>query len=256
MATYYVVQLNRKQGVVMMKIAFRVTFFLLIGMFLFGCGNKTAGVEGKIIDGQGKPVSGVSVLFKQVQPVQGYEQFETKAGADGSFHLTGIAPSSDYIMTLLSGKWSTKITLKIKTPDGGKNLALGTPIKIRFNQMKDGTVIDTKTGLQWLIYPAAEITASTVINTVKSLREAGFTDWRLPSGKELADLQENPATASKTCCVWITEANSAVVDWNFYGEENNELWTSRKDSPDNRIVVVRNITPLPVAAPVSPAVKP
>jgi hypothetical protein len=232
-----------------MKIAYRFLFILLISMLLFGCGAKTAGVGGKIIDGKGKPLSGVSIIFKRVQLTQGYEQFETKTAADGSFHLAGIAPSSDYIITILSDQWHTKVTKKIKTPEAGKNLALSMPIKIRFNQLKDGTVIDTKTDLQWLIYPVADVTAGNVINTVKGLNEAGFTDWRLPSQKEIADLQEEPALINKTCCVWVTETNSEAVDWNFYVEENNELWTSRKESPDSRIVVIRNLSPSPVTKP-------
>jgi hypothetical protein len=239
-----------------MKIAYRFLFFLLISMFLFGCGEKTAGVRGKIIDGKGKPLSVVSIIFKRVQLTQGYEQFETKTAADGSFHLTGIAPSSDYSITILSDKWNTKVTKKIKTPEAGQNLVLSTPIKIRFNQLKDGTVIDTKTGLQWFIYLVADVTAGNVINTVKGLNEAGFTDWRLPSQREIADLQEEPALINKTCCVWVTEPNSGAVDWNVYGEENNELWTSRKESPDSRIVVVRNLSPSPATVPVSTAAKP
>jgi len=245
-----------------MKIAYRFLFVLLISIFLFGCGDKTAGVEGKIVDGKGKPVSGVSMLFKQVQPTQGYEQFETKTGADGIFRLTGLAPSSDYIITILSDKWKTKATKKIKTLEAGLNLALSDPIKIRFNQIKDGTIIDTKTGLQWFIYPVADITASNVGNTVKGLKEAGFTDWRLPSRDELAGIQEEkviaktsvaePVLINKTCCAWVAEPNSAEVDWKFYIEEDNELWASSKITPDNRIVVVRNFAPLPLASPVSP----
>ena len=239
-----------------MKIAYRFLFFLLISILLFGCGEKTAGVGGKIIDGKGNPLSGVSIIVKQVQLTQGYEQLETKTAVDCSFQLTGIAPSSDYIMTILSDKWNTKVTKKIKTPEAGQKLVLGTPIKIRFNQLKDGTIIDTKTDLQWLIYPVADITAGNVINTVKGLNEAGFTDWRLPSQKDIADLQEEPALINKICCVWVTEPNSGAVDWNFYVEENNELWTSRKESPDSRIVVVRNLSPSTATVPVSTAAKP
>ncbi len=243
-------------GVFFMKITYYFTFILLICMLLFGCGEKTAGIEGKIIDGQGKPLAGISAIFKQVQPTQGYEQFEAKTGADGSFRLKGIAPSSDYDMTILSDKWNTRISQKIKTPEAGQNLVLGTPIKIRFKQMKDGTVVDSKTGLQWLIYPAADITAVNIMNAVKGINEAGFTDWRLPSRQEIAGLQQDPAGMNKTCCVWVVEVNSEVADWIFYGEENNDLWKSKKESPDNRIVVVRNFIPSSVTAPVSPTAKP
>ena len=247
-----------------MKIAYRFLFVLLISMFLFGCGDKTAGIEGKIVDGKGKPVSGVSIIFKQVQPTQGYEQFEAKTGADGSFRLTGTAPASDYILTVLADKWKTKFNKKIKTLEAGQSLVLSEPIKVRFNQLKNGSIIDTKTGLQWFIYPISDITASTVIDAAKSVKEGGFTDWRLPSREELAGLQQDkippkatgaePVLVNKTCCAWVAEPNSTDVDWKFYVEEDNEVWASSKISPDNRIVVVRNTSAVPVAAaPAQPA---
>ena len=243
-------------GVVIMKIAHRCSFTLLICLLLFGCGDKTTGIEGKILDGKGKPLSGVFIIFKQVKLTQGYEHLETKTGADGGFYITGIAPSSDYAMTLLSDKWSTRFSKNIKTLKAGEKLILNPPIQIRFKQMKDGTVMDTKTGIQWSIYPVSDITATNVISTVKSIKEAGFNDWRLPSRKDLTDLQENPALAKKTCCVWVAETNSEIAEWNSYGEEDNELWTSRKEAPENRIVVVRDLTTSPAASPVPPVVKP
>ena len=247
-----------------MKIAYRLLFVLLVSMFLSACGDKTAGIDGKVVDGKGKPLSGISIIFKQVQPTQGYEQFETKTGADGSFHLTGVAPLSDYIMTPLSDKWKTKVTRKIKTLEAGQKLVLSDPIKIRFQQMKDGTVSDTKTGLQWLIHPAADITAGNVISVVKGLNDAGFADWRLPTRAELESLALGAPAAklptgdvvpvNKTCCAWIAE-NNGNVDWKFYVEEDIELWSSNKDTPDNRIVIVRNFTPIP-AIPTPVAAKP
>ncbi len=241
-----------------MKIVYRLLFVLLISMFLFGCGDKTASIEGKIVDGNGKPLPGVSVIFKQVQPMQGYEQFETKTGADGVFKLSGFAPSSDYTLTPMSDKWKSKVTKKIKTLAAGQNLALTAPIKIRFQyNVKDGTIIDTKTGLQWKIYPVKDMTAGTVLSKVKGLNEGGFADWRLPSRADLASLLEEktpaktpggePAPVVKTCCAWIAEPNSENVDWKFYIEEDNDVWASSKETPDNRIVIVRTSTVAPVA---------
>ncbi len=241
----------------MMKIAHHFSFTFLICLLLFGCGDKTVGIEGKIIDGKGKPLSGVFIIFKQVKLTQGYEHFETKTGADGGFYITGIAPSSDYTMTLLSEKWSTRFNKNIKTLKAGEKLILNTPIQIRFHQqIKDGTVIDTKTGLQWLIHPASDINVTNVISTVKEIKDAGFSDWRLPTRKELADLEEKPALMKKTCCVWVAEPGSDVAEWNSYGEEDNELWTSRKELPVNRIVVVRSMALPTSTAPNPPTVKP
>jgi len=111
-----------------MKMTSYVGLALLLCLSLAGCGDKTAGIEGKVIDGQGKPLSGISVIFKQVQPTQGYEHFETRTGPDGTFRLTGIAPSSDYVISFLTDKWNTRVTQKVKTSAGGENLLLGAPI--------------------------------------------------------------------------------------------------------------------------------
>ncbi|MHB8138358.1 MAG: OmpA family protein [Smithellaceae bacterium] len=249
-----------------MKIAYRFLLVILISMFLFGCGDKTAGIEGKIVDGKGQPVSGCSVMFKQVQPTQGYEQFETKTGPDGIFRLTGAAPLSDYVLTILSDKWKTNVTTTVKTLEKGENLVLSTPIKIRFNQMKDGTVVDTKTGLQWLIHPVADVTASNVMATVQGLQAGGFMDWRLPTREDISGLQAEKAPVAtpsaetalvnKTCCAWVIDTTTSEVDWKFYVEEENELWSSSKDSPDNRIVVVRNFSAAPAVAAVAPTAAP
>lgn len=241
-----------------MKIVYRLLFVLLISMFLFGCGDKTSSIEGKIVDGNGKPLPGVSVIFKQVQPMQGYEQFETKTGVDGVFKLSGFAPSSDYTITPMSDKWKSKVTKKIKTLEAGQNLTLAPPIRIRFqHNVKDGTIVDTKTGLQWKIYPLKDMTAGTVLSKVKGLNEGGFADWRLPSRADLASLVDEKVPAKtpggesvpvvKTCCAWVAEPNSEDVDWKFYIEEDNELWASSKETPDNRVVIVRTFTPPPVA---------
>lgn len=244
---------NFVDGVVRMKRAERFFMFWVIGLFLFGCEDQLAGVEGKIADGQGKPLSGITVVFTPTAPVKGYEHFETKTGADGSFRLTGLAPSSEYMVSPLAVPWNTRLTRKIKTREAGQNLALDAPIKIRFIQMKDGTVIDTRTSLQWLIYPVADMTAANVLDTVKGLKERGFADWRLPSRSEMAGLRENPAAINKKCCVWVAEPQSDVVEWAIYSEENNDLWMSGKAQPENRIVVVRPASP---SAPAAPAPRP
>jgi outer membrane protein OmpA-like peptidoglycan-associated protein len=166
----------------------------------------------------------------------------------------------------MSDKWKSKITKKIKTLEAGQNLALAPPIKIRFQQLKDGSVLDTKTGQQWKIYPVKDMTAGTVLSKVKTLNEGGFSDWRLPSRADLASLSGEMVPAKtpgeqapvvKTCCAWVAEPNSEDVDWKFYIEEDNDLWASSKETPDNRVVIVRTYTTAATPAAVAPAaVKP
>ncbi|MFO7570932.1 MAG: OmpA family protein [Smithellaceae bacterium] len=232
-----------------MKISYRILFALLISLLLFGCGDKTAGIEGKITDGQGQPISGLSVIIKQVQPTAGYEQFETKTGPDGMFSMTGLMPLSEYTILPLSDKWKTLVSERVTTLEAGKKYSITKPIIIRYQAFNDGTVLDSKTGMQWFIHPAADQTADTVLQTVRSLNVAGFTDWRLPTREQLTAFEQEkvpskpdaePAFVQKTCCAWVIEPDSDVVDWKFYIEDKNEFWMSNTNTPDQRVIVVRD----------------
>ncbi len=241
-----------------MKIVHRLLLVFLIGVFLFGCGGKKGSTtEGKLVDGQGQPLSGISVTFKQVRPVEGYEQLEAKTGIDGVFRVSGLMPDSEYIITPVSDKWTTKVTTKITAGREGQPLVLSNPIVIRFNILANGTIIDTKTGLQWLIYTATDINAGNVLNTVKKIREGGFNDWRLPTKAELLGLQDkstSPAEQSESqsvneaCCVWTAESSSEKIEWEFYIDDGNDLWTSSKMPANDRIVIVRNYSGTPATA--------
>ena len=228
-----------------MKIVYRLLLVLLISLLLFGCGKKGGTVEGKVVDGLGQPLSGVTLVFKQVRPVSDAEPLQAKTDSDGTFSISGLTPSSEYIITPETDKWTTKVTRKITA---GQSLALSPPIAIRFQLLKNGTVIDTKTGLQWLIYTATDLSAGNVMNTVRSINESGFSDWRLPTKAEILGLkdqastvsdQAEPKSAQEACCVWTAEINSDSIEWEFYTDDGNELWTSGKMPSNDRVVVVR-----------------
>ena len=239
-----------------MKIAHRLLLVLLIGIFFFGCGGKKSGIEGKVVDGQNQPISGLKVIIKQVQPVKGYEQFETTTGSDGIFRFAGVMPVSDYSISLLTDKWKTKVTTKVTSGTEGQTLVLNSPMIVRFNVMRDGSVIDTKTGLQWLIYNGTDLSAENVINNVKNIREGGFADWKLPTISELNSLQEKATasgflseadTAHEACCVWTGEPNTENVEWTFYVDDGNDLWSSSAIPANDRILVVRPAGGIPLA---------
>jgi len=65
---------------------------MLVTACLLGCGKKS-GLEGKVVDGKGKPMAGVKVVAKQVQPIKGYEQFESTTGSDGGFKFGRLFPT-------------------------------------------------------------------------------------------------------------------------------------------------------------------
>lgn len=229
-----------------MKITYRLFLVLLIGIFIFGCGSKKSGIEGKVVDGKGQPISGLKITVRQVQPVKDYEQFETLTGTDGIFRFAEVMPASAYTIIPSSDKWTTKINMKVITGAEGQTFVLNKPLVIRFQVAKNGSVTDSKTSLQWLIYAAKDLSSENVLNSVKNIKEGGFNDWRLPTKSELAALAvaavvtPGATTTRETCCVWTSEPNSEKVDWDFYIDDNNDLWAASKIPANDRIVVVRN----------------
>jgi outer membrane protein OmpA-like peptidoglycan-associated protein len=227
-----------------MKIVYRFLLVLLISLLLFGCGRKGGTVEGKVVDGQEQPLPGVTLIFKPVIPVTGVEPLQTKTGSDGNFRISGLTPTSEYIITPETDNWTTKVTRKITA---GQLLALTPPMVIRFQLLKNGTVIDTKTGLQWLIHTSTDVSANNVINIAKSINEGGFSDWRLPTKTEILSLKDQPTTAGQAetkstkqaCCVWTAEINSDKTEWDFYIDDGSDFWTSSRMPPNDRVVVVR-----------------
>lgn len=71
----------------------------------------------------------------------------------------------------------------------------------RFIAYDDGTLLDTKTGLMWaakdnghnINWPEAK-------KYCESFRLGGFTDWRMPTIKELETLYDSSSTGFKTQC--------------------------------------------------------
>ncbi len=242
-----------------MKIIYRLLIFLLMSVFLFACGGaKEGSVEGKVVNGQNQPLSGVNVIFNPVVLTPDAKQPQTKTGTDGVFKIAGLAPAAEYIITLETDAWTSKVTRKITAPSGRQPLVLESPIIVRFQLLRNGTIIDSKSGMQWLIYTAADIAAENVIDTVKRINEGGFNDWRLPTKAEILSLRdptaatgkEGPQISQEACCVWTAELNSDKIEWDFYIDDGSDFWTSSKMPANDRIIVIRThgAPPVPPAA--------
>ncbi|MBC8427233.1 MAG: DUF1566 domain-containing protein [Deltaproteobacteria bacterium] len=81
-------------------------FIVLMVLSVTGCGKKS-GLEGKVVDGKGKPMANVKIIAKQVQPIKGYEQFEAVTGSDGVFHFKKLFPTSEYVLIPWFDDWSS-----------------------------------------------------------------------------------------------------------------------------------------------------
>jgi len=128
---------------------YRLFLVVFLGFLVFGC-SKKSGIEGRVVDGKGKPLPDVKIIAKQVQPIKGYEQFETTTGSDGKFCLRRLYPASEYILLPQSENWATDyIRAVLKSGPEGETSILTSDIVLRFTSPKDGIITDCVTGLQW-----------------------------------------------------------------------------------------------------------
>ena len=101
----------------MKRVAQGVCLMAALALVVMGCG-KESGLEGKVVDGKGNPISGLKIVAKQVQkqvqPVKGYEQFEATTGSDGSFKFNGLLAKSEYILMPGLQDWSTAPMMTLK----------------------------------------------------------------------------------------------------------------------------------------------
>ncbi|MCR4291096.1 MAG: DUF1566 domain-containing protein [Candidatus Scalindua sp.] len=137
-----------------MKRFILAVFIVSMVFAVFGCGKKSR-LEGKVVDGKGNPVANGKIIAKQVQPIKGYEHFETTIGADGTFRFKKLYPTSEYILfpwfenwaeapmrtmryeanklTASFNKegWVTEHKLKVQSGPEGETLMLKTPLVIQ-----------------------------------------------------------------------------------------------------------------------------
>jgi hypothetical protein len=215
-----------------MKILARVAIGVLASLLCVGCGKKS-GMEGKVLDGKGLPMSQIKIMAKQVKPINGYEQFETTTGTDGSFRFKGLCPASDYSFIPLDSNWKTEAKLTIKSAPAGQTITLPSPIVIRFTS-RDGAITDSKTGFQWAPDPGHPLNWNQANQYVRNLKLSVYSDWRLPTRAELRDLfnpssqgRIDPVFLLKGSCVWTSEMKDSSSAWIFYFNDGQEDWTNR-----------------------------
>ncbi|MBW6519468.1 MAG: DUF1566 domain-containing protein [Desulfoarculaceae bacterium] len=245
-----------------------LALLLVCALSLAACkGGKSSSVEGKLVDWNNKPVAGVKITAYQVQPIKGYEQFEAVTGADGSFALKGLFPSSAYVLKPWSDKWTTTAKAKVDSAPQGETAVLPQPMKIerafaqkgggevgdlvtgaaRFQVSADGMITDGQTKLEWVVGPDQDTNYAQAEQWVAACQVAGG-GWRMPTGAELNELyrkgvgERNMVPPFKTTGWWVwAEPRDSSSAWlfDFYG--GNENWRLRDNSNLDRVFGVRSL---------------
>jgi hypothetical protein len=164
-----------------------VLAFLLV-LSVTAC-KKQSALEGKVVDGKGKPIAGLKIIAKQVQPIKGYEQLETTSGADGSFQFNGLYPSSKYELKPSHQEWTTLTSVTLTSGPSGETTLLPDPMMIRFTVpvKNEDLIVDSQLDLEWVVGPDRETNYFEAKSWIASLKVEG-KQWRLPTNKELETL--------------------------------------------------------------------
>jgi hypothetical protein len=219
-----------------MKIAVQILSVILIAL-ITGCGGTSTSIEGKVVDGKGKPMAGVKVVAKQVEPIKGDRQFETTTGSDGMFRFKGLSPASKYSIFPEPDRWKTldKVTARSSGPEG-QTIILPSPITIRFTVSNNGLITDSQSGLQWAPAKDKAMNWFQAQSYAQSLSLDG-KGWRLPLISELEGIYEpiknDPGLSFNIQhnWVWTTEIEEdRAWAFNFSYGGNDKLPKGRSDS--------------------------
>jgi len=191
-------------------------------------GGKQSSVESKLVDGKGQPVAGVKIVAVQVQPIKGYEQFETVTKADGAFRLEGLFPSSAYLLKPWSDKWNCETEVSVASALQGETAVLPEPMTIRFTVSSDGVITDGTTGLEWVVGPDEDTDYVKAQQWVAACAVNGGK-WRMPTQAELKGLYQKgvgkynlaPSFKITDSWVWVESENSSrasAFDYRHYYE--------------------------------------
>jgi hypothetical protein len=239
---------------------------LLLCTMAFSFGKKTSAVEGKLVDWNNKPVAGVKITAVQVQPIKGYEQFEAVTGADGSFTLKGLFPSSAYVLKPWSDKWTTRAEAKVDSAPQGETAVLPQPLKIEmafakkggskvldlatgavgFEVSADGMITDGQTKLEWVVGPDKDTNYAQAEQWVAGCQIAGG-GWRMPTRVELKTLYQqgvgvrniDPAFKTTGWYIWAEPYDSSSA-WDFFYNAGDDNRRFREVSLDRRVFGVRS----------------
>jgi hypothetical protein len=202
----------------------------LMGSFLFAAAALSAGmtgsaVEGKVLDKNGRPLSGVTVVAElpNGEYRDGYEEIKAVAGDDGDFRLNGLYPGTYYRLFFEGGQCNDPIE-RIRSLPPGEIMKLNKDYVLLFSPFKvspSGVIKDPRTGLEWAPVSMFEANYRVAETYATHLRLDGG-GWRLPTIDELEGLYE-------------TGRSGCGLDWAFGNRYPNAWATDHEGSSERKI---------------------
>lgn len=144
------------------------------------------------------------------------------------------------------------------TPPASNHVLVSIGNHKRFSISECGTIVEKKSGLEWLADPGKDVNYAEASEYAYTLEYCGRTDWRLPTRDELANLKtlkKTPCYGSKCkgrgsfkidpvfklggCCPWSMETQSASNVWGFDFSRGSEFWLPSHHRLNGRVLVVR-----------------
>jgi len=244
---------------------------VLLGLVLLvaGCGESSS-LEGKVVDGAGMPLGGLKVIARQADALKDYHKLETSSAPDGTFVFKGLHPSSEYVIETWAQTWTTDAKLRVTTAPAGQTL-VASPLainmaiarngggvltdlatgKLRFTVSPDGVIMDSMTGLEWVMGPDKDINYQEAMTWVKGCNTAGG-GWRMPKVAELrglsvqglGQLNMDPAFKLDPALwggkIWAEPRDTwSACYFDFGLPDGGESWCYHNDCGSCRVVGVR-----------------
>jgi hypothetical protein len=210
-----------------------VILLIIIAMGVTACSGITSGAPVQ-------DVSNVPVQSSDQQSPQGQShqnsvsvpQAETPltgdAGSGASEAISSVPGTLTYPIVDTDQSYCYSDNSSISCPEEGQAFygqdAQYTSNTPRYQDNGDGTVTDLVTGLMWQQDPGEKMTYDQAVAGASSFTLAGYTDWRLPSIKELYSLIQFSGTDASVCMMNGSCGSTPFIDtetFHFeYGDTN------------------------------------
>ena len=106
----------------------RSTILPVFLCLIVGCSGNS-GIEGTVLNRDNSPVSGLTVLVRQKDPVEGYERSEGTTNEQGVFRFDSLFPDAEYEVSLEEGNEpaSIPVTRTVRSGPAGHVRILSEP---------------------------------------------------------------------------------------------------------------------------------